>query len=500
VKPHYPFVIVGSGFSGLCAAIKLRESGRDDFVVLERGGDVGGTWRDNTYPGAACDVPSHVYSFSFALNPTWSRSFSPQQEIHDYLQRIARDYDVLRHVQLNAEVLTATWVPERQHWALTTTIGDLTAGVLIAGTGALSDPTTPDIPGLKSFNGSSFHSATWDHSWSAKGRRVAVIGTGASAIQFVPFVQPDADHLVLFQRTAPWVLPRMDRGISKAEQAVYKRFPAVQRAARTAIYWGRESHLIGFRYHRGILKLAERMATKQLGSQVTDPALRAKLTPHFDLGCKRVLLSSTYYPALTQPNASVVTDRIVEVVASGVVTAAGDGTRTTHEVDTIIFGTGFHTTDPPIAERVCVNGVSLAKRWAAEGMQAHRGLTVAGFPNLFMLVGPNTGLGHNSMVLMIEAQVGHMVQALDAMDRGGYGVLEARADVQAAYNAELQAELAKTVWATGGCNSWYLDAKGRNTTLWPGFTWTYMRRMKRFRPSEYVVQPRLRRPTPVAVD
>ncbi len=490
MSDHYPLVIVGSGFAGLCAAIKLKESGREDFVVLERGSDVGGTWRDNTYPGAACDVPSHVYSFSFAPNPTWSRSFSPQSEIHAYLQRVARERDVLRHVRFDTEVTDATWVPEHQHWAVTTTRGEFTTDVLVTGTGALSDPTTPEIKGLSTFQGTTFHSARWDHDWSATGRKVAVIGTGASAIQFVPHLQQDAEQLVLFQRTAPWVLPRMDRGITRLEARLFARFPALQRAARTAIYWGRESHLIGFRYHRGILKLAERMATKQLAAQVPDPELRAKLTPHFDLGCKRVLLSSTYYPALTQPNVAVVTDRIVEVVPDGVVTEAADGTRTTHEVDTIVFGTGFHVTDPPVAGRIVVDGVSLAKHWAASGMQGHRGLTVAGFPNLFFLVGPNTGLGHNSMVLMIEAQVGHMVQALEAMDSGGYAVIEPRSDVQAAYNTGLQRELAKTVWATGGCQSWYLDAQGRNTTLWPGFTWTYIQRMKRFDLSEYVVQPR----------
>jgi cation diffusion facilitator CzcD-associated flavoprotein CzcO len=498
LKQHYPVVVVGSGFSGLCAAIKLKESGRHDFVVLERGDDVGGTWRDNTYPGAACDVPSHVYSFSFAPNPTWTRSFSPQQEIHAYLQRVARDHDVLRHVRFGAELTSASWVPDQQHWAISTTLGDLTADVLVAGTGALSDPTFPDVPGLDSFAGTTFHSARWDHSWSPKGRRVAVIGTGASAIQFVPYVQPEAERLLVFQRTAPWVLPRVDRAITPKEQSLYAKHPALQKAARTAIYWGRESHLIGFRYNRALLKLAERMATKQLERQVPDPELRAKLRPTFDLGCKRVLLSSTYYPALTKPNADVVTDRIVEVVPAGVVTEGADGARTTHEVDTIVFGTGFHVTDPPVADRVCVDGVSLAKRWAGEGMQAHRGLTVTGFPNLFFLVGPNSGLGHNSMVLMIEAQVGHMIQALDAMRAGGYAVIEPRAEVQASYNAELQADMAKTVWSTGGCSSWYLDANGRNTTLWPDFTWKYMRRMRRFRLSEYVVQPRRRETAPAA--
>jgi cation diffusion facilitator CzcD-associated flavoprotein CzcO len=486
--------VIGSGFAGLCAAIKLKESGRDDFVVLERADDVGGTWRDNTYPGAACDVPSHVYSFSFAPNPTWSRSFSPQAEIHAYLRRVAHDFGVLPHVRFGVTLLGATWVPERQHWALSTSAGDLTADVVMAGTGALSDPTYPEIKGLATFEGTTFHSARWDHAWSPEGRRVAVIGTGASAIQFVPEIQPRAEHVTVFQRTAPWVMPRMDRGITRAERALYARVPALQRLARTLIYWGRESHLIGFRFHRGLLRLGQRIATKHLAQQVKDPVLRAKLTPHFDLGCKRVLLSNGWYPALTAPNADVVTDRIVEVVAQGVVTEAADGTRTTHEADTLVFGTGFHVTDPPVAEHLHAGGQSLAEHWAAEGMQAHRGLTVAGFPNLFFLVGPNTGLGHNSMVLMIEAQVGYAVAALDAMDQGGYGVIEPRADVQAAYNRRLQTALAKTVWSTGGCQSWYLDKDGRNTTLWPTFTWRYMQQMRDFRAAEYVMQARATAP------
>jgi cation diffusion facilitator CzcD-associated flavoprotein CzcO len=494
LNAHYPVVVVGTGFAGLCTAIKLKESGRDDFVVLERRDDLGGTWRDNSYPGAACDVPSHVYSFSFALNPTWTRSFSPQAEIQAYLRRIAREKDLERHIVYGADVTDATWDAQAQRWAISTTAGDVTAEVLVSGAGGLSDPSTPDIKGLKSFQGTTFHSATWDHSWSAEGRRVAVIGTGASAIQFVPFLQKDAAHLTLFQRTAPWVMPRVDRAVSPLEQRLYARFPGLQRLVRTLIYWGRESHLIGFRYHRGILKIGERLAREQLERQVRDPELRAKLTPDFELGCKRVLLSSTYYPALAQANVHVETDRIVEVVPTGVVTEAADGTRTTHEVDTIVFGTGFQVTDPPIAHKISVDGVTLAKKWAAEGTSAHRGVTVAGFPNLFVLTGPNTGLGHNSMVLMIEAQVGYVLRALDAMDRGGYGVVEPRAEVQAAYNVAIQAELAKTVWLTGGCTSWYLDSQGRNTTLWPSFTWRYMRQMKRFRTSEYVVRPKTREP------
>ncbi|MCW2586810.1 MAG: dependent oxidoreductase [Frankiales bacterium] len=490
---HVSVAVIGSGFAGLGTAICLKQAGRHDFVVLERASDVGGTWRDNSYPGCACDVPSHLYSFSFAPNPSWSRSFSPQPEIQAYLRRTARASGVLPHVQFDTELLDASWQPEQQRWRLSTTRGELTADVVVVGTGPLSEPTTPDLKGLSSFEGTTFHSARWDHSWSPKGRRVAVIGTGASAIQFVPHLQPDAARLVLFQRTAPWVLPRVDRSISRFEQRLYARLPLLQKAVRAAIYSGRESHLIGFRYNQRLMRLAEKLATNNLEKQVADPVLRAKLTPQFTLGCKRVLLSSTYYRALAAPNADVVTDPIVEVVTNGVVTEAADGTRSTHEVDTIVFGTGFHVTDPPVAQRIRVGGRSLTEHWATGGMQALHGLAVHGFPNLFFLVGPNTGLGHNSIVLMIEAQIGHLLKALDAMDAGGFGQLEARADVQASYNARLQRELAKTVWNRGGCQSWYLDEAGRNTTLWPTFTWIFRRELADFSLAEYDVAPRLGR-------
>lgn len=488
---HFSVVVVGSGFAGLGTAIALKRAGRHDFVVLERGSDVGGTWRDNSYPGCACDVPSHLYSFSFAPNPSWSRSFSPQPEIYAYLRKTAADFAITPHVRLDTELLGATWDPERQRWAVTTSQGELTADVVVVGAGALSDPTVPDIKGISSFAGTMFHSAQWDHAWSAQDRKVAVIGTGASAIQFVPKIAPEVEQLVIFQRTAPWVLPRADRAISRLEQRLYARFPVLQKAARTAIYWGRESHILGFRYRPQGMRLAAKLAQRNLDKQVTDPVLRAKLTPHFLLGCKRVLLSNTYYPALARPNAEVVTDKIVEVVPTGVVTQAVDGTLSTYQVDTLIFGTGFKVTDPPVAERIVVGGQSLKEHWATSGMQALHGLGVAGFPNLFFLVGPNTGLGHNSIVLMIEAQVGHLLQALDAMDAQGFGALEPRADVQATYNARLQRELAKTVWNLGGCQSWYLDKEGRNTTLWPTFTWMFMRELAAFDAAEYLGHPRV---------
>lgn len=487
---HVAVAVIGSGFAGLGTAIALKRAGRDDFVVLERAQDVGGTWRDNSYPGCACDVPSHVYSFSFAPHPTWSRSFSPQPEIYGYLQKTAQDFGVQPHLRFGAEVLAATWDAATQRWTIETVRGSLTANVLVAGTGPLSEPTTPDIKGLSTFEGHAFHSASWDHSWSSQGRRIAVIGTGASAIQFVPHLQKDAAALVLFQRTAPWVLPRLDRKISRFEQTVYARVPVLQRLARTLIYLGRESHILGFRYQHRLMRVAEKAARRNLARHVPDATLRKKLTPTFTLGCKRVLLSSTYYPALAQPNAEVVTDQIVEIQPHAIVTEAADGTHTTYEVDTIVFGTGFQVTDPPIAARIHVDDASLKQHWGATGMQALHGLAISGFPNLFLLVGPNTGLGHNSIVLMIEAQVGHVLKALDALEGGGFGALEARAEVQQAYNEKLQTALRKTVWNRGGCQSWYLDERGRNTTLWPTFTFTFMRQLATFRPEEYLFSPK----------
>ncbi|MCU1594412.1 MAG: FAD-dependent pyridine nucleotide-disulfide oxidoreductase [Frankiales bacterium] len=482
---HVSVAIIGSGFSGLGTAIKLKESGRHDFVILERAHDVGGTWRDNTYPGCACDVPSQVYSFSYALNPTWSRAFSPQPEIYAYLRKVATDRGLEPHLRFGAEVLACEWDEQTQLWTVETTVGTLTAKVVVAGSGGLSEPKEPDIKGLSSFEGTTFHSARWDHSWSAAGRRVAVIGTGASAIQFVPHLQKEAAGLVLFQRTATWVLPRADREIPAWQHKAFTRFPWLQRASRSAIYLGRESHILGFRYNQGLMRLAQKAALKNLHRSVADPVLREKLTPTFTMGCKRVLLSNTYYPALTQPNAHVETDPIVEVVANGVVTEAKDGTRTTHEVDTIVFATGFAVSDPPIAERVHARGRSLKEEWSKNGMQALHGMSVAGFPNFFILVGPNTGLGHNSITLMIEAQVGHLLDALDALEAAGASAIEPRVERQAAYNADLQRQLKKTVWNRGGCSSWYLDDKGRNTTLWPTFTFTFMREVSRFDPSEY---------------
>ena len=479
--------VIGSGFAGLAAAIGLRREGRHDFVVLERADALGGTWRDNSYPGCACDVPSHLYSFSFAPNPDWSRAFSPQPEIEAYLHRTAEEFGVLPHLRFGAELERAEWDETAQVWHLTTARGSLDAEVLVMGTGGLSDPSIPALPGLETFAGTTFHSATWDHSHDLTGERVAVIGTGASAVQFVPEIQPRVARLTVFQRTAPWVLPRRDRPISRAERLLYKRFPLLQKAARSGIYWLRESWILGFSFDQRIMQLAEKQATAFLRKQVPDPVLRAKLTPDFRLGCKRVLLSNTYFPALTRPNVDVVTGGITEVRPHAVVTE--DGTE--HPVDTIIFGTGFRVTDPPVAGRVVGRGgVTLKQHWAEGGMRALHGAMTSGFPNLFYLVGPNTGLGHTSIVFVIETQVAYLLDGLRRLDAAGLGVFEPRPEVEDAYNERVQKRLQGTVWNAGGCASWYLDRNGRNTTLWPTFTFTFRRQLRRFDLADYLTAPR----------
>jgi cation diffusion facilitator CzcD-associated flavoprotein CzcO len=481
---HVRVAVVGSGFAGLGAAIRLRQEGHEDFVVLERADDLGGTWRDNTYPGCACDVQSHLYSYSFAPNPDWSRAFSGAREIHAYLQRVATEHGVRPHLRYGAELLAAEWDDAAQHWRLTTARGSLTADILIAGTGPLSDPLVPDLPGLASFGGAAFHSARWDHSRDLTGRHVAVVGTGASAIQFVPVVAEQAGHLTVFQRTPPWLLPRMDRAIKEVAKAKYRADPRRQRRVRAAIYWFRELNLLAFTGGGRMSRLAERMARRHLAKQVADPTLRAKLTPAYRIGCKRILLSDDYYPALARPNVELVTSPVVEVRPHSVVDA--DGRE--HEVDTIVFGTGFHVTDQPIAARVRGrDGLLLSEVWDPSP-QAYLGTVVAGFPNLFLLLGPNTVLGHTSVVYMIEAQLAYVLDAIRVMDARRVASVEVRPAVVEAFNADLQSKLQGTVWNTGGCKSWYLDAAGRNSSLWPSYTFRFKKATRRFDPDSYVLR------------
>ncbi len=485
--PDVTVAIIGSGFGGIGMAARLNRAGITDVVLLERAADLGGTWRDNSYPGAACDVPSHLYSFSFAPNPGWTRSFSPQPEILAYLRHVADGEGITAKIRFGAEVTAAGWEAAPRHWRVETTAGTLTARFLISAAGPLSDPMIPGIPGLDTFAGTVFHSATWDHGYDLTGRNVAVIGTGASAIQFVPQIQPVVSQLTVFQRTPPWIIPRHDRRLSRPEHWLFRHAPVTQQIARAGIYWGREAYALGFVENPEIMRKAAALALRHLRRQVTDPELRARLTPSYRMGCKRILISNDYYPALTQPNVSLVTDTIREIRDKSVLTSDG----TTHDADVIIFGTGFHVTDFPAAQRIFgADGVSLARRWSAEpGQTAFRGTTTAGFPNLFVLTGPNTGLGHTSQVFMIEAQIRYVIGALAHARRHGIDRIEVRPAAQAAYDRAVQRKMRRTVWVTGGCASWYLDARGRNVALWPDFTWKYAWQTRRFDPSSYDLAP-----------
>jgi cation diffusion facilitator CzcD-associated flavoprotein CzcO len=482
---HVQVAIVGAGFSGLGMAIRLKQTGVEDFLIFERAEDLGGTWRDNVYPGCGCDVESHLYSFSFALNPNWTRLFSSQREIWAYLRQCARRFGLQPHICWGHEVKDAQWDDSAQHWRITTAKGEYSATFLVLGTGPLSEPALPEIAGRDRFAGLVFHSARWSHTQDLTGKRVAVIGTGASAIQMVPRIQPAVEQLYVFQRTPPWIVPRLDRAISARERTLFRALPIVQRAIRTRIYWRRELLALGMVYRPEMLKQGERLAIKHLQAQVADPALRAKLTPSYRLGCKRVLPSDDYYPAITQANVALVTDGIREITKTGVVTE--DGIE--RPVDAIIFATGFHVTDTPYAAMVHGRGgQSLGDAWR-DGPEAYLGTTVAGFPNLFLCIGPNTGLGHNSMVFMIESQIAYVLDCLRTLKRLNMRTIEVRPEVQAAYNAMLRQRLQGTVWMTG-CSSWYLAANGRNTTLWPGFTWEYRLRTRHFDATHYTLAGR----------
>lgn len=480
---HVRIAIIGSGFSGVGMGIRLNRAGITDFVLLERADSLGGTWRDNHYPGLCCDVPSHVYSYSFELNPFWTRAFAQGWEIRAYLEHAAARYGVTPRIRFRHEVLEAAWDDDAKRWSIETTSGRLTSDFLVNAAGPLSDPTVPDLPGLENFEGSVFHSARWDHDHDLTGERVAVIGTGASAIQFVPQIQAQVGRLYLFQRTPPWVIPRFDHHITDPEHFLLRWIPFAPALVRGVLYWLLEIRVLGFR-HPWMMRLAARAARWHLTRQVADPELRAKLTPDYTMGCKRILISDDYYPSLTQPNVGVRTHGVKEVRSRSVVT--GDGSEL--EVDTIIFGTGFHVADPPSAERIRGrDGRTLAEHWNGS-MQAYLGTTVKGFPNMFCMLGPNTGLGHNSMVYMIESQLNYVVDCLKTAEHSGASIVEVRPEAQDRYNDQLQASMKGTVWTAGHCKSWYLDDTGRNTTLWPSWSFRYRQRTRHFDPENYMLQ------------
>jgi cation diffusion facilitator CzcD-associated flavoprotein CzcO len=477
--------IVGSGFSGLGMAIRLKQEGIEDFVVLERADELGGTWRDNTYPGCQCDIPSALYSFSFAPNPDWTRFYPLQSEIRDYLRRCADDFGVMPHIRFGHEVQHAAWDEDARVWRLETSAEDVTANVLVGGMGGLSQPSVPDIPGLDRFEGTVFHSAQWDHDHDLGGERVGVIGTGASSIQFVPRIQPHVGSLHLFQRTPAWVLPDPDRPVRDFERRLYRAVPASQRALRAGIYLTMEATVFGTIVNRRLLAAVEGIGRRHLQRQVKDTALRAKLTPNYTIGCKRITLSDTYYPALARPTSEVVTDPIREVRGRSIVT--GDGAE--RELDTIILGTGFKVHDNPAFSRVRGrDGRTLGDAWQGSP-RAYLGTTVAGFPNLFLLVGPNSAGGFNSIVFTSEAHINYAIEGIRFMDRHGLGAVDVRPEVYDSFNRRTEQRLRDSVWNEGGCASWYLDANGRNGVWWPGFMWRLWQRTRRFDPGEYQLQP-----------
>lgn len=479
---HARTIIIGSGFAGLGLAIRLTQQGRNDFLVLERGSDVGGTWRDNTYPGAACDVPSHLYSYSFALNPDWSRSFSKQGEIQQYIQDVSKRYAVRDKHVFDCDVTSARWNTEAALWEIESSKGSFTADTVVSAVGALCEPALPDIKGINDFEGEIFHSARWNHDADLTGKRVAIIGTGASAIQIVPAIAAKVGHLDVYQRTAPWLLPRLDRPYTKAERLAFKHVPGLQRLSRAAIYAARETQVVGLAKVPALMQLFEAIAKAKLRYEIRDPQLRAKVTPNFRIGCKRMLISNDYYPALARPNVEVVTDGIAEVRANSIVTE--DGTE--REIDALIVATGFHVTDSPTYETIFGrDGRTLSEVFDEIGQQGYKGSTIANFPNMFFLLGPNVGLGHTSMVYMIESQINYVADALATIARLDLRTVEVRRDVQDAYNKDLQAKLAGSVWLTGGCSSWYLDKHGNNTTLWPDFTFEFRRLTRTFDVSAY---------------
>lgn len=469
-------LIIGGGFSGICMAIKLREAGMNSFLLIEKSDDIGGTWYDNRYPGCACDIPSHLYSFSFEPSPNWSRMFPGQQEIHDYLKRCVERYGLAPQIRLNMRFHEATWDEAEGVWHATA--GEemrIKARVLVSGMGALHVPQYPKLKGLDRFAGPAFHSSAWDQNVDLNEKNVAVVGTGASAIQFVPQIAPRVRKLYLFQRTPPWIVPRMDFAMPEKWKRRFRSIPFVMRTFRQFIFWRQEFRVLGFLGNRFVRGKATEIATHHLEKHISDPKLRAALKPNYELGCKRVLVSDDYYPALTRPNVELVTDGIAEVREHSILTS--DGAE--RPVDVLIYGTGFRATEPLIGVRlVGCGGLEIHDAWR-ERMSAYLGITVTGFPNLFLLLGPNTGLGHNSVVLMIEAQVNYVMSCLELMKRRNRRVLEVRSETQKKFVEDVHRRLQGTVWQSGGCHSWYQDQRtGENTALWPGSVVSYVRRTK----------------------
>ena len=476
-REPYKLVILGAGIAGLCMGLRLRGAGERDFLILEKAGRAGGTWRENTYPGSGCDVPSHVYSYSFEPNPDWPEIYSEQKDILAYVEAVADRGGLGEHIRFDSEVVEAIWDDAALLWRIATRDGlNVAARAFVAAWGQLNRPKWPPIPAHETFAGTSFHSAQWDHAATLAGRRVAVIGNGASAVQFTPRIAPIVETLTLFQRSPNWIVPRLNRPFTEEERTQFRLDPAVMLALRNEIFDMAEARLDARR--TGMQPPGPALdPLGHLHEQVADPDLRARLTPDYEVGCKRVLISNDFYPALTRPNVELVTDAIASITPQGVVDVEGR----THPADVIIYATGFETRSFVGDIRIeGAGGRALTDAWR-EGPEAYLGISVAGFPNLFILYGPNTNLGHNSIIFMIEAQVGYVLQALDALEAYAAKALDVQAEVMERYNVQLQADLALTPWA-GDCTSWYKTPQGRILNNWPHSARQYAETVARFDP------------------
>ncbi len=490
-------VIVGSGFAGLGMAVALRREGITDFVVLERAGEVGGTWRENHYPGCACDVPTPLYSFSFAPNPRWSHMYARSGEIRAYLEDCTDRFGVRPHLRFHSEFTGAEWHEDEQRWVVEIAGRPaIRARFLIGGFGGLNRPVFPDIEGLESFVGPLFHTAAWRDDVPLAGKRVGVIGTGASAIQLIPQLARTAASVTVFQRTPAWVVPKLDRRIGRLEQTVYRRVPATQRGLRGLIFAITEGVGVAITRAPALMRIGEVWSRWHMRRAISDPELREKLTPGYRLGCKRILPSNDFYPAMARENVGLVTDRIARIDGRGAHTA--DGSH--HELDVLVCGTGFRIEEvfSPLQIRGR-DGLTLTEAWR-DGIEAHRGTLVAGFPNTALLSGPNTGTGSTSQVYMIEAQIQYVMELLRTLRKHGAGAIEVRPEAQAAYNRRLQRDMQRTVWLRGGCDSWYLDDEGVNRTLYPGPSSAFWRSLRHVREDEVTLTPaRAPAPSPTPV-
>ena len=483
----YDIGIIGGGFGGLGAAIKLKEAGNNDFIIFERANQVGGTWRDNIYPGCACDIPSHLYSFSFEMNPNWSSAYSAQKEILAYIIAFKDKHQLEAQIRYNTRIVKGVFDDENACWELTDQDGNVVrVRAVISAIGPLNVPNIPPIKGLENFEGAYFHSSEWDAEADLKGKKVAVVGTGASAIQIVPAIAPEVGQLSLFQRTAPWVLPRDDRPIGGFLKKLYQSIPPLQKLRRASLYWFFEYAGKALFSDNLVRKITKRMATKHIRKGIADPELRKKVTPPYEIGCKRRLLSDDYYPALTRDNVALVTDSIQEIGPNGLL----DNKGRLHEADVIIFATGFHVADFTKRDIALYgrNGRNLFDSWQEHGPEAYYGTCIAGYPNLLLILGPNTGLGHNSQLHIIESQLNFIMDYFKELDQlPPQSFLDVKAAAQQKFNDEIQQKLQKMVWSAGGCNSWYIHESGRNSTLWPGYTITYRKKTKKIKLNDFEI-------------